>query len=83
MKKRQIFKGTVGELKQIAKSHGMLEYDYFDDIEDLLIQINDCEGKHRQQVSFSTYHSALTQVCFDCAKVRSMLEIADKTGRKN
>lgn len=54
-----------------------LEYDYFDNIKDLLIQIKDCEGKHRQQVSFSTYHSALTQVCFDCKKVRSMLKIDD------
>ncbi len=30
-----------------------------------------CEGRHIQQVSYSTYHNALTQVCFGCKKVRS------------
>lgn len=73
MAKREIFKGTVGELKSIAKDNGMFEYDYFDDIKDLMIQIKDCEGKHIQQVSFSTYHKALTQVCFGCKKVRTMI----------
>ena len=28
-----------------------------------------CEGKHTQQVSYSTYHDALTQICFTCNKV--------------
>ena len=30
-----------------------------------------CEGKHRQQVAYSSYHDALTQVCFDCKKIRT------------
>ena len=43
-------------------------------MEDLLLQIKKCEGKHIQQVVFSTYHKALTQICFGCQKVRTMLK---------
>ena len=32
-----------------------------------------CEGKHVQQVVYSTYHKALTQICFGCKKVRTSL----------
>ena len=30
-----------------------------------------CEGKHRQQVAYSSYHDALTQICFDCKRIRT------------
>lgn len=30
-----------------------------------------CEGIHMQQVSYSTYHNAFTQVCFDCKRIRT------------
>ena len=33
--------------------------------------IKECEGKHKQQVAYSSYHNALTQVCFDCKKIRT------------
>jgi len=36
--------------------------------------IQDCEGKHMQQVVYSTYHDALTQVCFGCKKIRTSLK---------
>ncbi len=36
--------------------------------------IRECEGKHKQQVCFSTYHDALTQICFTCDKVRTNLQ---------
>lgn len=32
-----------------------------------------CEGKHTQQVIYSTYHKALTQICFGCGVVRTSL----------
>ena len=35
--------------------------------------IRSCEGIHRQQVAYSTYHQALTQICFNCRVVRSQL----------
>lgn len=46
-------------------------------MQDMLAQIKYCEGKHIQQVVFSTYHKALTQVCFGCGKVRTMLSEED------
>jgi len=36
--------------------------------------IQDCEGEHIQQVVYSTYHDALTQVCFGCKKIRTSLK---------
>ena len=36
--------------------------------------IKDCEGKHEQQVAYSSYHDALTQICFGCDKVRTNLK---------
>jgi len=46
-------------------------YEYFSTIEDVHKQIIKCEGKHSQTVSFSTFHDALTQICFSCRKIRS------------
>ena len=31
--------------------------------------IKACEGKHIQQIAYSSYHDALTQICFTCNKV--------------
>lgn len=39
--------------------------------------INECEGKHVQQVVYSTYHGALTQICFGCKKIRTSLKEED------
>ena len=33
-----------------------------------------CEGKHVQQVAYSSYHDALTQVCFGCKRIRTSLK---------
>ncbi|MHA1233649.1 MAG: hypothetical protein ACTSQL_01030 [Promethearchaeota archaeon] len=33
-----------------------------------------CEGKHIQQVAYSSYHNALTQVCFGCGIIRTSLK---------
>jgi len=35
--------------------------------------ISQCEGHHIQQAVYSTYHKALTQVCFGCKKIRTSL----------
>jgi len=33
-----------------------------------------CEGKHIQQIAYSSYHDALTQVCFGCGVIRTSLK---------
>ena len=50
------------------------EYEYSPSKEDLMKQIDDCEGQHTQQAIYSTFHSALTQVCFGCKKIRSTIK---------
>lgn len=47
-------------------------YEYIILMEDLRNKIRECQRKeHTQQVAYSTYHDALTQVCFSCNKVRT------------
>lgn len=36
--------------------------------------INNCEGRHVQQIAYSSYHDALTQICFGCNIVRTSLK---------
>ena len=50
-----------------------LDYEYLPTQEEVRKHIQDCEGKHTQQAVYSTFHDALTQVCFGCMKVRSSL----------
>jgi hypothetical protein len=52
----------------------IFEYEYIEKIEDLVKQIKECEGRHTQQAIFSTFHSALTQVCFGCKRIRSTMK---------
>ena len=51
-----------------------LEYEYIEDKEELMKQIDECEGVHTQQAVYSTFHSALTQICFGCKKIRSNIK---------
>ena len=51
-----------------------LIYEYLENQEDVRKHIQECEGKHTQQAIFSTFHDALTQVCFGCLKVRSTIK---------
>lgn len=51
-----------------------LDYEYVADKEALMALIDECEGRHTQQAIYSTFHSALTQVCFGCEKVRSTIK---------
>lgn len=48
-------------------------YKYIPSKEELMKLIDECEGKHIQQAIYSTFHSALTQVCFGCKVVRSTI----------
>lgn len=57
----------------------MFTYDYLPTQEQVRFFIQDCESQHIQQVCYSTFHDALTQVCFGCKKIRSNLRILDTT----
>ncbi len=45
--------------------------------EDVKESIKLCEGKHVQQIAYSSYHDALTQTCFGCRKIRTSLKEED------
>lgn len=51
------------------------EYEYLPTQEDVRRQIRDCEGRHTQQVAYSTFHDSLTQICFVCMKVRTNIKL--------
>lgn len=36
-----------------------------------------CEGKHIQQIAYSSYHDAFTQICFGCKRIRTSLKKDD------
>ena len=36
--------------------------------------IKRCEGKHVQQIAYSSYHDSLTQICFGCRKIRTTMK---------
>ena len=46
-------------------------------------QIKKCEGKHIQQVLYSSYHDILTQICFTCNKVRTSLKSPECFNKNN
>lgn len=41
--------------------------------EEVRKHIQQCEGKHTQQAVYSTFHDALTQVCYVCRVIRTSL----------
>jgi len=49
--------------------------EHLETMEEVRGNIQDCEGKHPQQVAYSTYHDALTQICYGCRRVRTTLNI--------
>lgn len=36
--------------------------------------IQNCEGRHPQQVAYSTFHDALTQICYGCRRIRTNIK---------
>jgi len=59
------------------------EYEFISSMKKLREKIQECEGKHKQQIAYSSYHDSLTQVCFDCKKVRSNIRINYFEGEKD
>lgn len=49
-------------------------YEKLDSLDEVHEWIKKCEGVHSQQVAFSTFHDALTQICFGCRKIRSTIK---------
>ena len=49
------------------------DYEFIPQMEDVRKHIQECEGKHTQQAIYSTFHDALTQVCYGCKKVRTTI----------
>lgn len=52
-----------------------LEYEYYKTMEEVRKHIKKCEGKHIQQIGYSSFHDCLTQICFGCKVVRTNLKI--------
>lgn len=52
----------------------ILEYEYIESQEEIRNKIKECEGYHTQQAVYSTFHDALTQICYGCKKVRSNIK---------
>lgn len=50
---------------------------FLKDQEDVKKNIKLCEGKHIQQIAYSSYHDALTQICFGCQTIRTSLKKED------
>ena len=54
-----------------------LTYEYYKTQEEVRNYIQECEGKHAQQVAYSTFHDSLTQICFGCKKIRSNIRFLE------
>ena len=52
-----------------------MKIQYNKTIQEIEKQIKECEGKHVQQVVYSTYHKSLTQICFGCDMVRTQMSL--------
>lgn len=51
------------------------ELEHYKTGEEVRKHIKQCEGRHSQQVAYSTFYDGLTQICFSCRKIRSSLKI--------
>ncbi len=62
----------------------VLRFERLDSMEGVRERIRECEGRHSQQVAYSTFHDCLTQICYGCGKVRSnvpfMVSEAERPG---
>ena len=52
----------------------IFEYEWIEKQKDVRKCIQSCEGRHTQQAIYSTFHDALTQVCFGCLKIRTTIK---------
>ena len=53
------------------------EYEYLKTEQEVIDQIRKCEGVHTQQSVYSTFHDALTQVCFGCKRIRTNIYLRE------
>lgn len=53
----------------------MFNYEHIEDQKGVREHIQQCEGRHTQQAIYSTFHDALTQICFGCKKIRSTIKL--------
>ena len=51
------------------------KYEYIEEMQEIRKHIQKCEGKHSQQVAYSTFHDCLTQICYGCKKIRTSLKL--------
>ena len=65
------------DLEDLGISEEHFEIRLFENQEKVKEHIKNCEGKHVQQIAYSSYHDALTQVCFTCKKIRTSLKEED------
>jgi len=54
------------------------QYEHLKTVEEVRKHIQECEGRHTQQAIYSTFHDALTQVCFGCKKIRSTIYLKEE-----
>ncbi len=66
---------TQGKTSRFSSSSGTFNLREYKSQEEIKEQIKHCEGKHIQQVAYSSYHDALTQICFTCKKIRTNLKL--------
>ncbi len=52
----------------------LFTYEPLDSVQKVRDAIRECEGRHVQQVAYSSFMDALTQVCFTCQRVRSVID---------
>ena len=72
-----IKKETARLCSQKSKTNMTFGYEYKKTIAEVRECIRECEGKHSQQVAYSTFHDCLTQICFGCKKVRTSLKYSN------
>ena len=66
-------------MDKLRMKDNLFELDGFDSLEVVRRFVTNCQNEnHVQQVAFSTYHDTLTQVCFDCRKIRTNMEVDSK-----
>ncbi|GEM_PF-3171541 len=54
-----------------------MKVEFYEDPEDIKRNIKTCEGRHVQQIAYSSYHDAFTQICFGCDVVRTSMKEED------
>lgn len=53
------------------------DIDFCEDDKTVKLYIKQCEGKHVQQIAYSSYHDAFTQICFGCKRIRTSIKRED------